>query len=417
MEANRRLAERGQVVKARDTQIVLAAPARCTGCGACYASCGLGAISMITDFRGFYRPRVDVEKCVSCGSCVRACPVVGDATGRAEPLVTLAAWDRDSDNRAESTSGGAFMLIADSVLARGGWVCGAVMCQDMVVRHVVTRDRDVVEEMRGSKYVQSDVSGALAECLVHLRDGEEVLFTGVSCQVDAMRRVAGGRYADGLLLVDVLCHGAPSPRFWRAYLDYREREENDEIIGVRFRKKEPSWTVFSLELTFKTEHHHRAWCTVEDFYLRAFLGDYITQEACHSCLYIGTGRVSDVTLADFWGYVSETRKDRNTEEGISLVLANTPKGKAVIESLTGLYSIKKTLPEAVKGNGPLRAAFSANSKKEEFWSAFNAGGIEAVKRYLSPVHFGVKHRLSLLFNDHAYLFPRPLRERLIRLRR
>ncbi|WP_428378264.1 Coenzyme F420 hydrogenase/dehydrogenase, beta subunit C-terminal domain [Olsenella sp. Marseille-QA0557] len=404
------------MMRASGTRIELAAPEQCMGCGACYASCGFGAISMVPDAKGFYRPDVNAERCRDCGACAFACPAVGAATQKTEPLATLAAWDKDADDRAKATSGGAFMLVADAVLARGGWVCGAVMGQDMVVRHVVTRDREVVDDMRGSKYVQSDVSEAIAECLAHLQGGEEVLFTGVSCQVDAMRRVAGSRYADSLLLVDVLCHGAPSPRFWRAYLDYREWEEGDEIIGARFRKKEPSWTVFSLELTFKTEHRLRAWCTVEDLYLRAFLGDYITQEVCHECPYVGTGRVSDITLADFWGYVSETRRNRNTEEGISLVLANTPKGKSVVELLTGLHTIKKSLSEAVKGNGPLRSAFPANPKEEEFWSAFDVGGIEAVKGYLVPVRFSWKHRLSLFFNDHAYLLPVALRELLIDMR-
>lgn len=404
------------MMQARKTGIELATPEQCMGCGACYASCGFGAIDMVSDTKGFYRPAVDAETCRGCGACSRACPSVGETTRRTEPLATLAAWDRDADDRAKATSGGVFMLIADAVLARGGWVCGAVMGQDMVVRHVVTRDREVVEGMRGSKYVQSDVSEAITECLARLRDGKEVLFTGVSCQVDAMRRVAGKRYAGNLLLVDVLCHGAPSPRFWLAYLDYREREEGDEVVGARFRKKEPSWTMFSLELTFKTEHHFHAWCTVEDLYLRAFLGDYITQDACHACQYVGTGRVSDVTLADFWGYVSETRRDRNTEEGISLILTNTPKGKTLVESLTGLYAIEKSLSEAVRGNGPLRTVIPANPKEGEFWSAFNAGGIEAVKDYLAPVRFSRKHRLSLFFNDHAYLLPRGFREKLVDIR-
>lgn len=403
-------------MRAKDTRIELAAPEQCMGCGACYASCGFGAIGMVSDAKGFYRPNVNAEMCRGCGACARACPVVGEATRRAEPLATLAAWDSNADDRAKATSGGAFMLIADAVLARGDWVCGAVIGQDMVVRHVVTRDREVVEGMRGSKYVQSDVSEAIAECLAHLRDGEEVLFTGVSCQVDAMRRVAGSRYAGSLLLVDVLCHGAPSPRFWRAYLDYREHEEGDEVVGACFRKKEPSWTVFSLELTFKTEHRLRAWCTVEDLYLRAFLGDYIAQEACHACPYVGTERVSDITLADFWGYVSETRRDRNTEEGISLILANTPKGKTIVESLTSLYAIEKPLSEAVKGNGPLRTVIPANPKEKEFWAAFDAGGIEAAKDYLAPVRFSRKHRLSLFFNDHAYLLPRGFRKKLVDIR-
>lgn len=34
----------------------------CTGCGACYNSCGRGAITMQQDAEGFLYPLVDMEK-------------------------------------------------------------------------------------------------------------------------------------------------------------------------------------------------------------------------------------------------------------------------------------------------------------------------------------------------------------------
>lgn len=309
------------------------------------------------------------------------------------------------------------MALADSFLKRGGWVCGAVFDENMQVKHIVTRDRSLVESMRGSKYVQSKVGDAIAECVDLLRKGEEVLFTGVSCQVDAMRRSVDEKLSDRLLLADVLCHGAPSPVFWRAYLDWQETAEGSKVVSARFRKKTPSWTVFSMELKFDNGRTIES-CTEEDLYLRAFLGDYITQEACHTCSYVGTSRVSDITLADFWGYVSETKEDRNTEEGISLVLINTEKGLSEIALLRGRTRfVEKTLVEAVKGNGPLKKPFSANEREREFWQDFEEGGVNAVKsKYLGRVEYSLKHRLSLLFNDNAYRVPAGLRKALIRMR-
>ena len=50
--------------------------------------------------------------------------------------------------------------------------------------------------------------------------------------------------------------------------------------------------------------------TYKDEYIRAFLEDYITNEVCCECKYTGKDRVSDITLADFWGYISESFKYR-----------------------------------------------------------------------------------------------------------
>ncbi len=388
----------------------------CLGCSACVGACGKGALSFAQDERGFYRPVLDEGLCVSCGACSRACPVSGEKTPRTEPRSTYAAWDTDGGSRSVATSGGMFMLLSRAFVAQGGWVCGAVMNPDMVVEHVVSNDLGEIGRMRGSKYVQSRIDTALRECLALLRRGETVLFTGTSCQVDAMRRLARGKLSDNLVLVDVLCHGAPSPKVWQDYVAYREREAGSRAVSARFRKKEPSWTVFSLEMGFE-DGGAGTWCTVDDYYLRAFLGDYITQRACHSCPYSGTNRLSDITLADFWGYVSETRADRNTEKGISLVLVNSEAGERLLGSLDGVHLVDKKLSEAVKGNSPLRTAFPANRREDEFWADYEAGGFDAViGEYLGPRSFSKKHQLSLWFNDHAYMFPGPLRKALVSAR-
>lgn len=193
-------------------RIGLPAPDNCLGCSACVAACARGALNLEQDERGFYRPSVDDGLCVGCGACSRACPVVGSPTSRRRPLKTMAAWDKDRARRLAATSGGMFMLLADAFVSQGGWVCGAAMNENMIVEHIVSNDINVIVKMRGSKYVQSRIDAALSDCLDLLKRGERVLFSGTSCQVDAMRRLARGRLSANLMTVDVLCHGAPSPR-------------------------------------------------------------------------------------------------------------------------------------------------------------------------------------------------------------
>ena len=225
--------------------IELASWDECTGCAACCAACSFDALSMHADNEGFLRPEIDCDTCITCGACVRACPMLGAGYAKREPDKVLACWDRNSEQREFATSGGVFGLLASGVLAEGGYVCGAVLGEDMAVRHVVTRDGDLMKRMKGSKYVQSDTADALVACAHLLKEGCTVLFVGTPCQVAAMRAIAPKGSEKRLYLVDVLCHGAPSPLFWKAYLEYREAEVRDEVIDARFRKKSPSWTVFS----------------------------------------------------------------------------------------------------------------------------------------------------------------------------
>ena len=48
----------------------------CTGCTACASICPYGCISMRADQEGFVRPVVDEKRCVECGLCTKACPVL-----------------------------------------------------------------------------------------------------------------------------------------------------------------------------------------------------------------------------------------------------------------------------------------------------------------------------------------------------
>jgi colanic acid/amylovoran biosynthesis protein len=47
----------------------------CMSCGTCVVACPHGAVSMVLTRLGVYRPRLDFEKCTGCGACIRACPL------------------------------------------------------------------------------------------------------------------------------------------------------------------------------------------------------------------------------------------------------------------------------------------------------------------------------------------------------
>ncbi len=45
----------------------------CCGCTACYAICPINAITMQSDSEGFLYPKINKDKCVQCGKCLRVC--------------------------------------------------------------------------------------------------------------------------------------------------------------------------------------------------------------------------------------------------------------------------------------------------------------------------------------------------------
>lgn len=52
----------------------------CCGCTACASSCPKSAITMVPDEEGFLYPKIDMRRCIECGACERACPILNKKT-------------------------------------------------------------------------------------------------------------------------------------------------------------------------------------------------------------------------------------------------------------------------------------------------------------------------------------------------
>jgi len=231
--------------------------------------------------------------------------------------------------RKSSSSGGMFTILADYVLEQGGLVCGAAFSADyMSVSHIVVSDTDSLARIRGSKYLQSSMEGCYKQLEEHLTNGGYVLFSGTPCQVAGFRSFLKKDY-EKLFLVDIVCHGVPSPKVYRKYI--QEIAEGRALKKVDFREKSFWGWGSATSAFFEDGSVYRNDC-FRDEYWRAFLGGLSTRECCGSCEFASPVRIGDFSIGDFWG-VGTLEPSCDDGLGTTLLLVNTEKAKALLNTL------------------------------------------------------------------------------------
>lgn len=230
--------------------------ADCCGCTACASICSKGAISMQPDALGFMYPQIDQTKCIDCGLCDKVC-AFNDNYDRSLNLPSPFCYGARHKNKKEledSRSGAAFIAISDYILRQGGVVYGAGYTNHFRVIHKRATNQKERNEFKGSKYVQSDLNGVFKEIKKDLKEGLLVLFSGTPCQTAGLNAYIGKRLRNNLFLIDIICHGVPSPYVWRDYISYLEKKHGSSICWVSFRDKNKyGWAAHHESFKFKNK--------------------------------------------------------------------------------------------------------------------------------------------------------------------
>lgn len=350
---------------------------KCCGCGACSQICPKGAIALISDAEGFCYPEADKAKCVGCGLCDRVCPVLNAPKPSDDvPVSVHAALVEDAELRMASSSGGIFTALARTVIARGGEVYGAAFAPDFSVHHRAAQSAEDLAALRGSKYVQSDMDGCYRQAKASLDAGRRVLFSGTACQIAGLHRFLGRDY-DNLLTVDVLCHGVPSPKAWRAYIRQAQQRRGAQLLRANFRSKDTGWMRFAMKLEFANGESE---CTPfpEDAYMQAFLRNYSLRPSCYACRFKGMNRPSDITLGDCWDIrqVDETMHD---DKGTSVILVRTEKGQRALDETENLRMKQTELDRALPPAADSRRSVVAHPRRASFFRSLTEDTFPAVR--------------------------------------
>lgn len=230
--------------------------ADCCGCTACASICSKEAISMQPDVLGFLYPKIDYKKCINCGLCEKVCAFNDNydkSLNLSSPLC-YGARHKDEKEVESSRSGAAFIAISDYILRKGGVVYGAGYTEHFRVVHKRATNQKERNEFKGSKYVQSDLSGIFKEVKKDLKNGLLVLFSGTPCQTAGLNAYIGKKLRNNLYLIDIICHGVPSPYIWRDYISYLEKKHGASICWVNFRDKNKyGWAAHHESFKFKNK--------------------------------------------------------------------------------------------------------------------------------------------------------------------
>lgn len=377
--------------------------AKCCGCSACVQRCPKQCITMYEDEEGFLYPKVDTLSCINCGLCEKVCPVLHQNVKRF-PLSVYAAYNLNEEERAESSSGGVFTLLAKEVLNRGGIVFGARFTQDWDVEHGYIESIEQISDFRGSKYVQSRIGNAYLELERFLKNGRTVLFSGTPCQVSALRLFLRKEYAN-LILVEIICHGVPSPMVWKKYLEEVKKNVHiSELKDVHFRDKITGWKHYSFTLNYnkKGVSHKRSEYYTQNVYMKGFLGDLFLRPSCFSCPCKSLKSGADLTLGDFWG-IQCIKPEIDDDKGITSLLVNTDKGKRFLKRVDNLKIIPFQYEQVVAGNPALIKSAILNERREKFYQVLNRKSVIQVISEFTRLPFLLSCKIRLYYKIKGIL--------------
>ena len=242
-------------------------------------------ISMTADSEGFKYPLADPNVCISCGKCEQVCPMGESKTDYQKVAYAVRVPQYES----VSSSGGVFSALAERTISDGGVVFGAAFDENLKLHHIKVNNPAMLGHLRGSKYVQSDMTGVYQQVQDELSDGRKVLFSGTPCQVAGLKKFLNKDYPE-LYTIDLACHGVPSPEVWSRYI----REKGDNLIYVNFRDKSTGWRKYQIAYTYKDRIEKVRFD--KDPYMQLFLQNISLRPSCYDCSFRNGGNCSSSSL-------------------------------------------------------------------------------------------------------------------------
>lgn len=291
--------------------------------------------------------------------------------------IVYAGRIKDRSVLLKSSSGGAFTALSDYFLNKADMVIAAVYNYD---RHTtefqMIRSKEERDFAVGSKYMQSKPGNIFREAYRWLMENPDkrLLFIGMGCQADGFRKYAEMKNIRNMVyIVDIICHGSPSPKLWREYASSLEKRKG-KITYLTFKDKRNGWKTPTAFVKISGKE-------VEiGEYVRIFYNRCALRPACHECSYAAIDRKVDLTIGDFW-HIEETIPEFYEPDGNSLFLIHTERGKQLFNEIKSELDYELSDTKSCWQNS-LEAPTPVSNHRQEFWNDYQEKGIEFImKKY------------------------------------
>lgn len=353
------------------TGVAIAEKEKCFGCGSCSSICPTKSISMVEDEEGFKYPKINGKSCINCSKCLKVCQVFQLNNFKSSGIKDIYAVKHKNENtRLKSMSGGAFTAISDYALNQDGVVYGCILENSKKAIHVRAKTVQKRDEMRGSKYIESDLADAFVSIKEDLNSDRYVIFSGTPCQTAGLKYFLEREY-DNLLCVDFICHGVASTRVWSDYVNWQELKNNGKCDKAVFRDKEKfGWHSHVETLKFNCGGQKEEKIISRDIFKKLYYSHNILRPSCYTCPYKKGEHHSDITMADYWG-IEKILPNFGDEFGVSRLNLNTKKGQDLFEKIEEdlithkikIYEDDKIKAVEVRGK---------KTSREQFWKDYKA---------------------------------------------
>lgn len=293
----------------------------CCGCTACVNVCPVNAIKMVYE-SGFLYPKIDNDKCINCGKCLLTCEGCSKEKIKftyEKPKALYGFTYNDVGVLKRSSSGGFFYWLSSYIINQGGVVCSPAFDKDWSVHHIFIDRIEEIEQVQGSKYVQSDKEFVYRNVEGYLKQGRSVLFCGTPCEISGLKNTIVQSKCDKekLVLCEVICRGGNSPLLLAKFVNYLQSKYGD-IEKINFREKTYGYRSSTLTVKCRKKVYHETYDN--GLFLPAFFKDLSVRESCTKCKYKNIASNADFTIGDYWkGQDGTTIVSCNSEKSIKIM--------------------------------------------------------------------------------------------------
>lgn len=298
---------------------------------------------------------------------------------------------KDRDMLMKSSSGGAFSALSDCFLNNGNAVVATVYnYESNTAEFCLIQTKKERDAALGSKYMQSKPANIFCEAYQWLKinPDKKLLFLGMGCQADGFRKFSELKgIRDRVYIVDIICHGSPSPKLWREYAETLEKKKG-KITYLTFKDKRNGWKT---PMAFVKINGNEV--SIND-YVRVFYNRCALRPSCHECFYATTERKIDITIGDFW-HIENTIPDFYDTNGNSLFLIHTNRGEELFDQIKeNLDYCMSDTKQCWQKN--LEAPTPASEHRQEFWIDYHREGIDFIMKKYGNISFRNKLKSGII---------------------